>query len=183
MLESLLERIARSLQAAGIRYMIIGGQAVLLYGEPRLTKDIDVTLGADLDRLPVVLAAVREMGLIPLVDPETFTRKTMVLPCSDPESGFRVDLIFSFTPFEQLAISRARAVTIGTTAVHFASLEDLLIHKMVAGRPRDLEDVKAILLKNRGADLAYARHWLEEFETATGEKYIQRLSGILSEID
>ncbi|GAH87084.1 unnamed protein product, partial [marine sediment metagenome] len=30
--------------------MIIGGQAVLLYGEPRLTRDIDVTLGDDIDK-------------------------------------------------------------------------------------------------------------------------------------
>ena len=182
MLENLLEKIARALEAAGIPYMIIGGQAVLLYGEPRLTKDIDIMLGTDLDRLPDILSAVLEMGLTPLVDPETFTRQTMVLPCSDPESGFRVDLILSFTPFERLAISRACAVTFGTTAVRFASLEDLIIHKLIAGRARDLEDVKAILLKNRDADLTYIRHWLSEFENATGENYLERLGGILSEI-
>jgi hypothetical protein len=56
MLELLLERIGRSLRATGIPYMIIGGQAVLLYDEPRLTKDIDITLGAGLDRLPDALA-------------------------------------------------------------------------------------------------------------------------------
>ena len=60
MFERLLERIAKSLKNAGIPYMVIGGQAVLLYGEPRLTKDIDVTLGADLTRLQDVLFAVRD---------------------------------------------------------------------------------------------------------------------------
>lgn len=58
MLEELFERIATALDQGALPYMIIGGQAVLLYGEPRLTKDIDITLGAGLDRLPDALAAV-----------------------------------------------------------------------------------------------------------------------------
>ena len=40
MFERLLKRLARGLGQAGLQYMVIGGQAVLLYGEPRLTKDI-----------------------------------------------------------------------------------------------------------------------------------------------
>jgi predicted nucleotidyltransferase len=179
MFESLLERIARSLKIAGIPYMIIGGQAVLLYGEPRLTKDIDVTLGADLTRLQDVLSAARDMKITPLVDPTTFTRQTMVLPCSDPETGIRVDLIFSFSPFEQLAIGRARILRIGETDVCFASLEDLVVLKLIAGRARDLEDARIILLKNRNADLSYIRHWLTEFSTLTSENYLDRLDQVL----
>ncbi len=179
MFENLLERIAQSLKNAGIPYMVIGGQAVLLYGEPRLTKDIDITLGGDLTRLQDVLSAVREMRLTPLVDPAIFTRETMVLPCSDPETGIRVDLIFSFSPYEQLAISRARIVRIGEADVCFASLEDLLVHKIVAGRARDLEDARIILLKNPKADLAYIRHWLSEFSSLTNENCLDRLGRIL----
>ncbi len=159
--------------------MVIGGQAVLLYGEPRLTKDIDITLGADLTRLPDVLAALDSMKVIPLVDPEKFTRETMVLPCSDPETGIRVDMIFSFSPFEQLAISRSRMVRIGDTDVCFASLEDLLIHKLIAGRARDIEDARIILLKNPSAELSYIRHWLAEFSNLTNENYLSRLEQIL----
>jgi len=46
--------------------MIIGGQAVLLYGEPRLTKDIDITLGINIDRLDEFLAVVKDLSLAPL---------------------------------------------------------------------------------------------------------------------
>jgi hypothetical protein len=180
MFENLLERIAQNLGNAGIPYMVIGGQAVLLYGEPRLTKDIDITLGVDLTRLQDVLSAVSAMRLTPLVDPAIFTRETMVLPCSDPETGIRVDMIFSFSPYEQLAISRANIVRIGKADVHFASLEDLLVHKLIAGRPRDLEDAGIILLKNPRPDLAYIRHWLAEFTTLANEDYIDRLDRILS---
>jgi hypothetical protein len=55
--ERLLQAIARAFGGAGIDYMIIGGQAGLLHGEPRPTKDIDITLGVDLDRLDDVLGA------------------------------------------------------------------------------------------------------------------------------
>lgn len=61
MYTSVLEKIAQTLSAAAIPYMIIDGQAVLLYGEPRLTKDVDVTLGADLDQLPEMLRLVEQI--------------------------------------------------------------------------------------------------------------------------
>ncbi len=182
MLEELLQRIATALDQAALPYMIIGGQAVLLYGEPRLTKDIDITLGAGLERLPDVLAAAQAAQLTPLVDPETFTRQTMVLPCADPQSGMRVDFILSFSPYEQLAISRARTVKIGNAKLRYASVEDLIIHKLIAGRARDLEDVKNILLKNPAAELPNIRQWLRDFAAATGETYEERLNRILSEI-
>jgi len=182
MFEILLARIGTALREAALPYMIIGGQAVLLYGEPRLTKDIDITLGVGLERLSDVLNAARAAGLNPLVDPEIFTRQTLVLPCSDRESEIRVDLILSFSPYEKLAISRARKLTIGTTELSFASVEDLIIHKLIAGRPRDLEDVKGVLLRNEAADLDYIRHWLSQFTDTTGEQYAERLDGILAEI-
>lgn len=95
MFEQLLTKIAEGLDASGIRYMVIGGQAVLLYGEPRLTKAIDITLGVNLDRLEEVVQLADALLLQPLVEPGTFTRETLVLPCQDHRSGIRVDFIFS----------------------------------------------------------------------------------------
>ena len=43
--------------------MIIGGQAVLIYGEPRLTRDIDITLGVNIDNLGTIAGIVAELGL------------------------------------------------------------------------------------------------------------------------
>ena len=51
MFDQIIARVGASLDQAGLPYMIIGGQAVLLYGEPRLTRDIDITLGVNIDRL------------------------------------------------------------------------------------------------------------------------------------
>jgi len=182
MFERLLERVAEALENLGIPYMVIGGQAVLLYGEPRLTKDIDIAIGADLNRLPDILSLVQSIQLTPLVDPDTFTRQSMVLPCADPGTGIRVDLIFSFSPYGQQAMSRARRVRIGHAQVRFASVEDLIIHKLIAGRARDLEDVRSVLLKNPSTDLKYVRHWLGEFSTALSQPFMARLEQILKEV-
>lgn len=151
--------------------MIIGGQAVLLYGEPRLTIDIDITLGVNIDSLDRLLSAIRELSLKPLPsDIEAFVGETMVLPTLDEHTGIRVDFIFSYTPFEINAIKRARTVTILGQKLAFASPEDLIIHKIFAGRPRDLEDVRIILIKNSDIDKSYIRKWLKAFDESSDTK-------------
>ncbi|MDI6787881.1 MAG: nucleotidyltransferase [Planctomycetota bacterium] len=160
-IKQLLVKVSRALDKAKIPYMVIGGQAVLLYGTPRLTNDIDITLGVDIDRLNDVVSIVRKLHLriIP-TDYRKFTTDTMVLPLEDRKSGFRVDFIFSFTPYEIKAIAKARRIKLGRAVVRFACPEDVIIHKIFAGRPRDLEDVKSILIKNQGLDIKYIRKWL-----------------------
>jgi predicted nucleotidyltransferase len=151
--------------------MVIGGQAVLLYGEPRLTKDIDITLGVNIDQLGVLLEMVREVPLRPLPnDIPSFVKKTMVLPALDEDSGIRIDFIFSFTPYEREAIARARHVLLSGQQIRFAALEDLIIHKIFAGRPRDLEDVRILVLKNPAVDRAYVEKWLKQFDIALPKK-------------
>ncbi len=170
MFRELMGSIARELDQAGIPYMIIGGQAVLLYGEPRLTRDIDITLGIGTDEFPRLLAIAASLGLKPLPeDIKSFVEKTMVLPLLDDATGIRVDFIFSFTPYERSAIERAARVELDGYPLSFASPEDVIIHKIFAQRPRDLEDVRTILLKNPGVDLDFIRTWLSRFEDALPE--------------
>jgi hypothetical protein len=167
----LLSRISAGLSKQNFPYMIIGGQAVLLYGEPRLTKDIDITLGVNTDRLNELLDILRLLPLKPLPkDIPSFVKKTMVLPAFDPSSGIRVDFIFSFTPYERQAIKRAKAIMISGQKICFASLEDLIIHKIFAGRPRDLEDVRVLMLKNQDLDGKYIEGWLRKFDTTLPKK-------------
>ena len=63
MFEKLIAKVASSLKKYRIPYMIIGGQAVLLYGTPRLTRDIDITLGISTDKLPLASKAISDSGL------------------------------------------------------------------------------------------------------------------------
>jgi len=171
MFDKTLARIGASLQKAEIPYMIIGGQAVLLYGEPRLTRDIDITIGINTDQLETILTVVRDLSLKPLPeDVSAFVRQTMVLPALDETTGIRVDFIFSFSPYESQAIRRANKIKILNQDVCFTSVEDLIIHKIFAGRPRDIEDVRTVILKNPGADISYIEKWLKAFDASSDEK-------------
>lgn len=179
MYESLLVKLAKTLQRAGIPYMVIGGQAVLQYGEPRLTRDIDITLGVDIDELARVLSLIQENGLNPAVkDVEAFAMKTNVLPVTDTTTGVRVDLVFSFSPYEREAIRRAQPIRVGDQEVQYASVEDIIVHKIVAGRPRDLDDVKGIVARRPQYDVAYVDKWLKTLGDALAMDLVARRKSI-----
>lgn len=176
MFEKLIKKIGLRLDKAEIPYMIIGGQAVLLYGTPRLTRDIDVTLGIDTDKFPLIEMVCKklELKILPK-NPEDFAKDTKVLPAEEAKSKIRVDFIFSFTPYERQAIKRAKEVLINGYPVKFGSCEDVIIHKMFAGRAIDEEDVKNMLIKNRNkTNLKYIEKWLSEFSRSPGQKGILR---------
>jgi hypothetical protein len=144
----------------------------LLYGEPRFTRDIDITLGVDIDKLEDVKAAVKSLGLKAAAeDPDEFAAKTNVFPVVDGKSGIRIDFIFSYSGYEREAISRGRLINMSGVKIRFISVEDLLIHKVIAGRPRDIEDVKNILIKNSTLDLAYIKKWLKAIGESTAADY------------
>jgi hypothetical protein len=173
MFERLLEKIAISLERSSIAYMVIGGQAVLVYAEPRLTKDIDITLGVGSDRAGDVVRLAEASGWKVLVEsPQKFAKETMVLPCLDPSSGIRIDFIFSVSEYEQQALQRVKRFPMGSANICFASPEDLVIHKVIAGRPRDLEDVRLVLVKNPEIDTRYIEKWLSQFQQSLSQDFL-----------
>src|SRR3990167_6749556 len=85
-------------------------------------------------------------------------------------SACRNYFIFSFTPYETSAIKRVKKVRVLGEDVHFASPEDIIIHKIFAGRPRDIEDIRTIIMKNPSMDFQYIRKWLKEFDASSDKK-------------
>jgi hypothetical protein len=170
--ERLIAAVARELRAVELPFMLIGGQAVLVHGAPRLTEDIDITLAAEPERLNEVLRVCAAAGLAPLpADPTPFVAETFVLPARHALSGFRVDFVFSSTTYERTAIARAQFVEIAGEAVPFATAEDLLIHKLFAARPRDLEDARGVVRRRGGTiDWGYVERWATEFAKVPGRE-------------
>ena len=114
-------------------------------------------------------------------NPEDFARKTKVLPVEETKLKIRVDFIFSFTPYEAQAIENAKQVLVDDYPVKFASCEDVIIHKLVAGRAIDTEDVVSILTKNRDTiNFEYIKQWLSEFsKIAEHEGILDRFNSLL----
>jgi hypothetical protein len=128
--------------------MVIGGLAVAVRGRPRMTRDADVTVGLEPSELPRVLEAARAAGFSPRTEePGSFVAKTGVLPLARTSDGWEVDLIFAGSPYEHEAIARATVEDLQGVTLPVISAEDLVIHKVVAGRGRDLDDAEVILAR------------------------------------
>lgn len=178
MIENIIIKLAKALDKGEIPYMIIGGQAVLLYGEPRMTKDIDITLGVGIDMLSKIINIVGKIGFIPIPSNfEAFVKETYVLPVKEKVSGIRTDFIFSYTSYEKQALQRINKIKVKNCYVKFASIEDTIIHKIFAGRARDLEDVRSILLKHSDINNKYIKKWLKTF----GVKFMSTFNRVLKD--
>ena len=149
-LEDAVAEVARTLDRLGIPYMVIGGFAVTLWGEPRMTQDVDVTIACEPSDTTLIAQVTR--ALPPRVaDPAKFAQETRIVPVST-SNGVSVDLILAGLPFEHSAIQRAIVVEIAGHAVKVCTPEDLVVHKVISERPRDREDVRGIV-RRRGAQL------------------------------
>ncbi len=143
-LEQTLIGLAAKLKEGEVAYMIIGGIANAVWGEPRATLDIDVTIWVPVSQVPRIVSLLGNLCSPLISDPADFVKKTSVLPMQ-ARGGVRIDLIFGSLPFEKEAIERAVDVEIHGTPVRFARPEDLIITKIVSERQRDADDVRAIL--------------------------------------
>jgi predicted nucleotidyltransferase len=145
MLEKTLLKITRILDRNKIPYMLIGGYAMVIHGFPRLTQDIDISLGIDTERIDDVLKAVRKYFKTIVKYPVAFAKDTNVLLLQDIETGIRIDLIFTFIEFERKAIEEADVIEFKGEKIRNVSIEHLIVYKMLSGRERDKEDIEIML--------------------------------------
>lgn len=93
-----LARVAEVLERASVRYMVIGGFANLVWGEPRTTMDLDVTVEVASGGLDAFATLVMELGTPLPKDPVPFAERTRVLPVRTRE-GVVVDFVLATLPF------------------------------------------------------------------------------------
>lgn len=158
MVVSVFEPIFDALERSGVRYVTVGGVAVVLHGYARLTADVDLVVDLSPEEARRAIEALTSIGLRPaapvdaldFADPATreewITRRHMqVFSLRDPNEPLRqVDLFVEDPlPFGELW-ERSIVVSLGSTTARVASMDDLIRIKRDAGRPRDLEDVRAL---------------------------------------
>lgn len=156
-------RLHAFLSARGVPYAIIGGIAVQRWGQPRLTRDVDLTVllpaGGEEAALREIVATFRPR----IEGAVAFALKHRVLPLDVP-GGSEADLSLGLPGYEEYVIARAVAYDLGGgREVRLCSAEDLIVHKALAGRPQDVLDIEGIVARQGAAlDIGYVRQWLEE---------------------
>lgn len=98
-LDRAVHDITAHLDALHIEYAIAGGIANAIWGEPRATIDVDVTVSVNEEDLPTAVPAIGSCFRPAIPDPVAFVQQTRVLPL-DTSEGVRVDVIFALLPFE-----------------------------------------------------------------------------------
>lgn len=165
-LERTLIEITAILDELDVPYMLIGGLAVSMWGEPRATLDVDLSLWVEpADFESTVSALCARVAALPK-NPLAFATETRVLPVSSSE-GVRVDLVFAALDAEKQAIGRATPKQIDGKTVMVGSVEDLLLMKLISEREKDWEDARRLLRRFRDSiDRAYLEPRLTELAEA-----------------
>lgn len=138
------------LASRGCSACLIGGLAVQRWGEPRSTRDADLTVVVELgEEEPVIRALLGRFR--PRLDNalDFALRSRVVLIQSD--AGPPVDIALGGLPFEHRVVERSTEYDFGAgSRLRTCSAEDLVVYKAFAGRDQDWADIDRILARQRG---------------------------------
>lgn len=160
-----LSEIAGIFDSLSARYAVMGGMAVRIHGIPRPTHDVDFTVALDRERLhdlfqraidagysvaePYLRGWVDQVAGMPLVKLRMYLQ----------DHGIDVDIFLAESEFQESLLARRQRENFEGDQIWFVSPEDLILLKLIAGRPRDLVDVQDIFFMQGQLDEAYLRQW------------------------
>lgn len=165
-LSEALDALEQAFQELDVRWYVFGAQAAILYGVPRMTADLDVTIEPpDRGRLEAVFEAHHLE--IAVEQTEDFLRVTPVIPVIHRPTGIPIDIVVGHSGLEASFFERASLIEMSGKIVPVIRIEDLVIAKVLAGRPKDLQDVRHLLRVQ--LDDAYVVKVLKLVEEALGQ--------------
>lgn len=146
------------LEKTGVKYLVIGGMAVILHGYPRATADLDIMVLLDADNLKDFISVVNKLGYKPrlpvkieaLADPKqrklwAETKNMLVFTLYNPRQEFeQVDVAINYFVDFAKAYQRRTVLDSDGVAVSVASIDDVIKMKENSGRSRDIIDIQAL---------------------------------------
>ena len=171
-----LAALGACFDALGVRWYLFGAQAAIHHGVARLTADVDVTVLPEPHSTPDLVSALATGGFrLRVAGADDFVARTRVLPFVHAATRLPVDVVLGGPGIEELFIERAETHRIEGVEVPIATVEDLVTMKVLAGRPKDLDDVQG-MLRARAAeiDLDHVRRTLQLLEEALSQSDLLR---------
>jgi hypothetical protein len=171
LLEKTLWMVVNQFERLAIPYAIMGGLAVRIHGLPRPTHDIDFTIGIGRTELIDWFVVAEKEGLcvedsykkgwvdnvqgLPLIKLKAYYTAT---ECLD------IDIFLAEVDFQKAVLQRRQQVFLNDQSLYVVSPEDLILLKLIAGRPRDFLDIKDILFVQGRLDNDYMLFWAEKYK-------------------
>jgi hypothetical protein len=130
-----------------VRYLIVGGYAVMFHAQPRATKDLDILIKADPRNAATLYAALQEFGApVRSLTPSDLTEPGTFFRMGRPPQAVDILPDISGVDFDDAWSRRVRIVVDPETGLkaNIMSADDLIAAKLASGRPQDLADVAAL---------------------------------------
>jgi predicted nucleotidyltransferase len=144
-MEQNLRELLFALNRHHVKYVVIGGYAVFVHAQPRMTKDLDVFIESSPVNALAVYKALAEFGA-PLADftVEDFHTPTICARFGNPPYCFDVLQQIAGIDFATVYANSEEMLIDGDLPARYISAEDLIVNKLASARPQDLADVAAI---------------------------------------
>lgn len=148
-MEEIISVVSDIFEKNKVRHVIIGGIAVLAWGKPRTTQDVDVVTTLSPDVLEQVIKDLSTSGFITPKDARE--RLQRGLPVKFRHRTYSVDLRLASFTIDNQALQRARRIK----GFSIASKEDLIVYKLARFDYQDKADIKTVIDRQRKIDLEY----------------------------
>lgn len=167
-----LRQLKEFLEAHHVPYMVIGGVANAVWGQPRYTHDVDLKIVLGETSIAEFAALLSQQFRFRYPDGLAFAQRTYVLMIQVTEET-PADLAVAFLPYEIEAVVRAAPTNIGGIIVPVCTAEDLIVHKAISQREKDWMDIEGILIRQGDRlDQEYILNWLDQFAQALERREI-----------
>ncbi len=156
-----LQKLMQELKVQGI---VIGGAAICFLGQPRLTADIDAMLLLTNEDLPRLLLATQHSGFVPRVkNIDAFARQNRLVLLRHVETGIDIDISMGAMPLEVEMVQRSQMWQYRKLRVPLPTVEDLIILKAIAHRPKDMLDIINLIEIYPKLDRARIEKWVRDY--------------------
>jgi len=142
-----------------IKYLFTGALAVNYYGRPRTSMDIDVIIDNDENKLMKIVKSLKARGLNVIEsDVKQAIREGSHFSVFSEYSPYYFDFKV-VKPIEKSMLNRTIIVKLWRRKAYLPKPEDLIVSKLIFGSEQDINDVKSILLRQKGKiDYKYLRN-------------------------
>ena len=157
-----------------LRWYVFGAQAVAFYGVQPNSADLDITIDLGERMMAALVEPLARAGFVARFADAAFAAATRVFPLVHESSGWPVDLILAGPGLEQLFLDNVRMHQVARRSIRVLAPEHLIVTKLLAQRPKDLEDIRG-MLRVSTIDHAIVDELLAQLEEALGQSDLRPL--------
>jgi hypothetical protein len=161
-----------TLEPLGVPMALAGGLALAVWKHVRATRDVDLLISIGEERVEELLQSLRAAAIRPKRRPPVVTLgglEVIQLLYEPPEAfvDLQIDLLLARSEYPLEALRRRVSIELAglDRGIAVLTCEDLILHKLLAGRMIDRVDAAALLRANRQTiDLGYVERWARELK-------------------